>query len=426
MARVCQPCQVAGDDQRGGGVEWLGVGVDGGGAGGTDDGSHADAPRRPRGPLRPSRWTVLVLLVVAGAVAALLVGRHNSGAPTALASSAPPSVAAPAPHRPAVTPVIPSFPGPTPVSPAVINVKAPILGITAGYELFAGGPGAVVRVRFAAGQVTVSELPESGQGGLSAILVGTHAVLLRSGGGVTSYLLPDAGRPHRLDGELANAPVVVPGPDPGSLWVMRASASQTTSLRLENFRGRPTPTRMRLPAGFFPQGPDGAGYVIASGPGGVYDARPGGLTRISHGALLAAGPSGWLARECDRHAHCGDVYIDRSSGSRHRLPVDTSAYPTSAAAIAPGGHRAAFLNTQGSGNPAVVLMNLSTGARRTMSLHLPMWARPGQLAWSPDGRWLFAAAGGLRAIDTRTGRVSMLPSISGSLRLSQVAIRPAR
>lgn len=74
---------------------------------------------------------------------------------------------------------------------------------------------------------------------------------------------------------------------------------------------------------------DDTGYLVVTGTGGVYDARPDGLHRITSGALLAVGRTRWLTTECDDRHHCATVVIDRNSGVRRvlSLAVDDSNTP---------------------------------------------------------------------------------------------------
>jgi hypothetical protein len=96
-------------------------------------------------------------------------------------------------------------------------------------------------------------------------------------------------------------------------------------VRLISADGRPTRVSIPIPAGLSAQAvSDGAGYLLFSGTGGVYDARPGGLHRITTGSLLAAGPTGWLATDCDDDHRCVTVLIDRASGARRVVHAERS------------------------------------------------------------------------------------------------------
>jgi hypothetical protein len=111
--------------------------------------------------------------------------------------------------------------------------------------------------------------------------------------------------------------------------------------------------------------PDGAGYLLVPGFGGVYDARPDGMHRVTGGQVLASGPTGWLVSD---------------------------------------GKVAAVFTTPPDGLQGLALTDLTTGTTRTIGMALSADADQSALAWSPDSRWLFVAdaAGHLRVIDPTT------------------------
>jgi hypothetical protein len=114
---------------------------------------------------------------------------------------------------------------------------------------------------------------------------------------------------------------------------------------------------------------DGAGYLVSPGVGGFYDARPDGLHLITAGELLAVGPTGWLATECDHQHRCTTVSIDRATVTRRVIAasVVTSGPP---GVISSDGATAALLLGGPPGATGVELIDLATGHRRHVDLAL--------------------------------------------------------
>jgi hypothetical protein len=197
-------------------------------------------------------------------------------------------------------------------------------------------------------------------------------------------------------------------------------------MKLVGLNGRPTGTSLPTPDGTGSVNPDGAGYLMFYGTGGAYDVRPDGISRITTGELLAAGPTEWLTRECDAAYRCSAAVIDRATGARRMLlhaPVNGSGV---SGAISPDGLYAAVFTVDGSGQPSLGLLNLTTG--RTVPLDIPFDPQysfsSGVCAWSPDSRWLFAsgAEGRLKVFDRHTMR---LTDLGVSFPVTQVAFRSA-
>jgi hypothetical protein len=160
---------------------------------------------------------------------------------------------------------------------------------------------------------------------------------------------------------------------------------------------------------------DGDGYVMMSGIGGTYDLHPGSARLITHGVVLAAGPTGYLAYECGDTPGCRAVVIDRKTGSRRvigHLVVD-DVYLERPGVITPDGATAAFteMGTKGS-NPdtRLVIVDLRTGANRQASVSMESTATAtGGFGFSADGRQIaMAVDGGVGIVDVATGAVTTL------------------
>jgi hypothetical protein len=365
----------------------------------------------------PVVTVAVVGLVVAGGVAAL---NHERGAPSAARVSTAPT---PVPTTPA--PTAPSQ-APQPAGPAVsvTRVGRPLLGATTGWELFARGANVLVRIEPAAGRVTRTAVPGLRSGGPVYLLPGTDRVLIQPLDKVPGYLVPD-GRPAReLPAMTEHDGPVFPGPAPDQMWV-RPSDDHKPVMALANLNGS------RL-GGFIPIPPenisfdataDGAGYLLFPGIGGVYHARPQVLRRISTGALVAVGPTGWLVTECDDRHRCQPVLIDRADGSRRvvNAPIEGR---DQRGVISPDGRTAAMLTSARNGAIGLQLLDLATGRRRVLNVSVNQ-SYDGAIAFSPDSRWLFAvtADGALSVIDRGAGTVGDLGVPLPAL--SQLALRPA-
>lgn len=397
---------------------------------------------------------LVAVLAVAVPVASLVGGQHRAepaGPPpprpaitvptTVTVTHTPsPSATAPSPQE--------STPGPHPTSsgvpstgessaaitaPTTIQTGQPILGISAGYELFARSPESVARIQFAQGRVTVTPTPPIRSGAGAFFLVGTHAVMARAWDRVPGFLLPDDGPATDLPGALSGGGSTLPGPEPGQVWVREkadgAGSGADTLLRLVGFDGTATTS---FPMSGSPLAPDGNGYVLVRGADCLYDVHPDGRTCIASGKaldLVAVGPTGWVLHPCADDARCTDVYIERATGTRHQLSVRID--PQQWGVISPDGSYAAILEPGAEDTDAgtLHLIDLSTGTGRTVTvapnaaMRLPSYGSA--LAWSPDGQWLFVAAGPLLAVDPATGHSRTLTDVPGTPDFLQVGIRPA-
>jgi hypothetical protein len=208
------------------------------------------------------------------------------------------------------------------------------------------------------------------------------------------------------------------------MWVLPADAYQPV-LALATLGGKRLAGFISVPQESSPLQAvaDGAGYVLFSGTGGLYDARPEGLHRISTGSLLAAGPTGWLVLECDDWHRCKPVLVSRTD--RARRVMNTAAPPTGASGvISPDGETAAMTVPAPNGTVGLYLLDLASGRRRVLDLSVNQASYFGAVAFSPDSKWLFAVTpdGSLAVINSKTGSVGSLGAPLPPL--TQVILRP--
>lgn len=343
----------------------------------------SDRPGRPR-------WLVPAVVALAGIAAGAVFASHSGG------------------HR---------RPQPPPGSVSVRSAGHRLLGVRAGWELFARGPGSMVAIGLAAGRITVTRVPALDTNNPQvAFIVGAHEVTIRPFDNVPGYVVPDGEPARPLAGVLgAAAPgPLLPGPRPGQTWVQTGNAA-ASSLQLIGSDGRSTGTAARLPPNVavpLNAVPDGRGDALVLGGNDLtYDAT---ATRywLVRATVLAVGPADWLGFAC-QGLSCRNVVISAVTGAVRQLPalapvVPAFAWP-SLGVTSPDGRYAA-VPSEGGMTPTLRLVNLGTGASVEISLRISPSPGYEDMAWSPDSRWLFVstADGKLMAVNAATGKASSL------------------
>lgn len=378
-------------------------------------------PNPPAGPGWQHRtWYILLGagVVVVGLVLALT--RHSGKH-----AAAPSQTRTPTPSSPISSASTASESSAVPESTAlttprvsVTSVGHRLLGVPTSWQLVARGSDAVYRIQLATGRITRTTAPITSSGPPTLLVVGPHEVLAHGWDGGGGWLVRDGGPAQPLRGLLGNAGPAFPGPEPGQVWVQTGNG-QNQKMTLVGLNGRSTGVSVPIQYG----GSDGAGYLLATVVGGTYDARPDGLRRITTGQVLAVGPTGWLAEECDDRHRCTLDLIDRQTDERRALrPTRDDEF--SSGVLSPDGTLAAMAGaTDESGVSALHLIDLRSGADRRMTVMVDTNVGVGYgWAWSPDSRWLFVAdaAGLIRAV-SRDGEVHTLHT--GLPAIEQLAMR---
>jgi hypothetical protein len=298
--------------------------------------------------------------------------------------------------------------------------------VSGGWELFGRAATEVVRIEFARGRFTRTAVPALASTGPVSFVVGRGWAVVRPLDFVKGYIVPDGQPAHALTGALSQGGPALPGPGQATVWVPVGSADPS-AMALVGADGRATGVSIAIPPGTDGSvEPDGVGYLLVSDVGGVYDARPGGLRRVTTGALLAVGPSRWLTLECDNRHRCATVVIDRGSGARHVLDTTVDQASGSPGVISPDGGTAALYEADPAEVTTVHLLDLVSGADRRLDVPIDRSFNDAPMAWSPDSRWLFIAGGRGRLfpVDVATAQVRdlgrPLPPIN------QLAIRNLR
>lgn len=381
-----------------GSFEWLDVGP-------------AEAKPASPGTNRPRRWWYLLgVIVLAGAVLAAVQRQHTK--PAASPSTHAPTVTRlePEPEPGSTTPSTTAPISRPPTSPvSVTNVGHRLLDVPPDWELFARGTDVVVRIELARGRVTRTVVPALASDASVAFLAGSSQVIIRPFDSVPGYVVQDGRVPRDSSGLLQPGGPLLPGPDANHLWVLTGTGAQS-EMALVGFDGRPTGVTLPVPGdqNGIAVNSDGAGYPLVTDIGGVYDVRPGGMHRITTGVLVASGPTGFLAVECDDQHRCATSVIDRATGSRRTIGARIDLSLSGSGVISPDGSTAALLRVDGS----VHLLDLVSGVDHSARVSLdPDGAfLDNRFVWSPDSQWLFLAGpvGAVSIIDRHTMRATTL------------------
>lgn len=367
------------------------------------------------------RLVVLLAAVLAAVVTVVTVHENSkpSVSPTARGLPTPRSThTAPGPSPPRAAPQ-------SAAAPVTVTELGPaFLGVRGHWELFGRGDGVVVRIQFAAGRITRTTIPALRSSGPVSFVAAADRAIIRPIDYVSGYVVPDGLPAREMSARLSQGGPVFPGPDLRHVWVQFGD-NNAAGMVLHDVDGRPTATSsIAVPANdsSLDATADGNGYLLFTGIGGVYDARPTGLHRVTTGALLAVGPTGWLVTECDNQDHCATVVIDRANSSRHVVPLAIASHGLPGR-ISPDGKTAAVFTLDSTGTPTLNLLDLVSGTKRPIDASIDQAPAAGTLAWSPDSKWLFAvgATGNLVVIDAHTATGGTLSTPLPPL--SQLAIR---
>ena len=369
------------------------------------------------------RWSWWYLLAAAVIVVAVIVAVRPDGPKKSATRPSPTPTPSSAPSSSASTPSSPLPAASTPPTslPSVTDVGRPLLAVPADWELFGRADASMVRIQLAAGRVTVTPFPLLSSDGPASFVVGPDRALVLSLDQIGGYSIVD-GQPYQpLSDKFPLAGPALPGPDPTHIWI----PGHGNTMVLVDFQGNPTGPIVTPPADVGLMSPDGAGYMLFYGVGGVYDVRPNGVTRITTGQLLATGPTGWVADECDAQFRCATTVINRSTGARHTI-APTSDQSSQPGSMSPDGRTMAWFEGSGANGPVVLhLVDLASGADRatTVTVDPDQYYQDGLFAWSPDSSWLFTtnATGRVYAINAKTAAVTEFSVVLGPI--SQIALR---
>jgi len=359
---------------------------------------------------------------VLGSAAFLLIGlaavaAHLTGPP--LGSPASDGAPSPTPSREAAPPG---------AEPQVTTLRRPWLRTSGAWELYVRTDAEVIRIQPAASRVTrtaVPGLPTTGQ--MSFLVAGAQAIV-RPSGDSPGYVVPDGERAQPLPAPFGRGGVILPGPAADEVWLTsRSRYSNRIEMRLVSVPSGTTRRNAVLPGDAErPVRADGGGSFSFSAIGGTYRYAGDGYRRITTGSVLATGPSGWLAMECDAQHRCRNLLIDRLTGARRGVGRTPSyGFEPRLTRLSPDGRWAALVATVNGQPLALHLLDLKRGTDRATTIQVNSQLQEGALAWSPDSAHLFVAglAGRLWVLDPQTGRVSGVPGRLPPAR--QLTVKPA-
>ena len=174
-------------------------------------------------------------------------------------------------------------------------------------------------------------------------------------------------------------------------------------MRLVRFDGTATRESVAVDSGYLTS--DGAGGLLLNDVGGVWEARPDGLRRVTRGGVMAVGRRHYLVVDCDERHSCHSWLYDRRHRTQRRLAIP---YPGGwyDGALSPDGHYVAFTRFEGeSGRATLEVVDLRTSRTLVRTDGPDPGVSQSDRLWSPDGRWLAGVVDGrLALIDLRTGR----------------------
>lgn len=349
--------------------------------------------------MRGHRWVPIVVALAAVAAVAVPVAvtsTHSRGAPRPTSS-----------YRIRVT----LLPGSSVIAPFIPNrsvtvtkVRHSLLGVRSGWDLFGYGPAGLVRIQLARGVITTTTIPAIQSSGPVYLVAGPHQAVIRPLDFVPGYLVPD-GRPARaLTGALSTAGgPAIPGPRAGTMWAQPGVNAPGTVMSLMSMAGQELGPSIQLPASAFTVQADGRGYLAFQCGAAVCDAHPGRISHIAAGELVGTWPMGVLVERCPRDGACQYAVVDPADGQSRPVPGSAPRGQPPVGVISPDGSFAALLSYGRDQTLILRLLSLVTGTDRLVDVALSD-SGPGNLAWAPDSRWLFAATetGNLVAIDPQT------------------------
>jgi hypothetical protein len=334
-----------------------------------------------------------------------------------------------------IRPVTPAPPSPPATPRAGLTLAGrPLLGVRAGWELFARGPDEVLRIQPARGRVMTTPVPALGSNGDVAFVVADDRVLIRPLDVVPGYEVRDGQRARTLPSVLGQSPIF-PGPPPDEVWVPIGigTAGGYSTMQLIDVSGRRIGQPVHLPADVQTGRlmTDGGGGLMFAGVGGFYRLGPHGWRRFTSGEPLAVGPTRLFVAECDAQYRCSSVLIDARTGRRSSLPYDPRDRDMlGVGVISPDGRQAAIPTYGPTGQNTVRLVDLRTSTQRFTGLSVDIQTNvsTATLVWSPDSRWVFGVGPGgiLRAVDARTGALHTLGvSLPVVTQIGVRAVRPS-
>ncbi|MEO8696482.1 MAG: hypothetical protein ABI658_23415 [Acidimicrobiales bacterium] len=260
-----------------------------------------------------------------------------------------------------------------------------------GVVLFAhiADPSAVLRIDVDRGTVVTTRVGPVTSTAPAFLAVGPSAAVVRPYDNVSGYVVADSGSVSDPAGLLSGGTSMVCSDGRRDrVWLAHESLVQVGYDG--SLKAQVGGAQQLLPVGC-----DGAGEMLYRSGSDTLVTAEGPPTLITTNKVIAAGPQTFLVRDCAATAACALTVIDRTSGQRRSLTVDSAAvtppsFPVLAegriGSISPDGHTAAVFRAQ----REVVFVDLVTGFGQGISA---IGGEFQSFVWSPNSRYLFWITG---------------------------------
>lgn len=360
-------------------------------------------------------WSVGIGLVLMAILVNAVLALFRVVAP--LLTSDSPTSTTTSPSAPAAP--TPASPAPSPSTERASTVQLPGAGRDV---VFAQSDAGIYRLDLASGGVVRTITPELTQ--FSSFVAWSGGVVSKTIDNDTGVVVRDGQQAQPLPTGLRPNGRLYPAAR-DHLWLVPedATAGNRTAIKVDLDGRRVGTATIRLADEIGLPGPDQDGQLLLTNTGGVYQAGPAGVRRLSTGQLLAIGTHHLLVWDCDSRARC-DVYrTDRATGRRTLLPVDRKAVVelyyqgdlNSASyyqgVLSPDGTHAVIAGPPHDDNERpVAVLDLTTGRYDLLPGSTTDVNPNAQTTWTANSRWLLALTDHqLRAYDTTTDTVRTLP-----------------
>ena len=176
-------------------------------------------------------------------------------------------------------PARPAGQAPAPPPPLrVTTVGHPLLGVTAGWELFAHGTDDLLRIELARGRIIQTYVPALETASPEvAFAIGPHEAVIRPSDLVPGYVVPDGGQARPLTGLLADGGPLVPGPVGSQAAWVASGPPASPALSLVTLAGHRSGPSIH----FQPGGPQVPSTAVSDGRGDVLVTDGGQLVAVN-------------------------------------------------------------------------------------------------------------------------------------------------
>lgn len=374
------------------------------------------------GPTRSSGrgvWVLVAVLVVLLGVGVVWDQRRSDQTGPAPTPTRSASTRLPTSPPPAVSP--------SPAPPVTFRPgrdgqgRALAQGLPAG-TLYARSSDTLYAVDVRSGATVATSIPTRTANDAVSMVPTSTGVTIRAWDDTDGLLVRDGALPDDLPGRLKTADDLLPGP-PGRLWVLTRPDDDpfTSTAALVDSRGRRDGPRFTATGSHTS---DGAGGLLLFDVGGVWQAYPGPLRRVTGGSLTSVGVHHYQLLECDDRHRCSEVLLDRRDGRRTPLSARPRSYGNSL--ISPAGTVMASLSSfADNADPRTTITRLADNEvlQRFPDPPSPASREPGSIVWLSQ-RWLAVITGGRIALYDTTDDRASTPDLPAE-DLLQLAWRPS-